>query len=59
MFKKWIHDLDREFKTVAWLECKSVVEGGLEQKLKCTLTHGRLSTLIDNALGEKDLATQD
>ena len=38
---------------------RSAVEGGLEQKLKCTLMRGHLSTLIDNALHEKDLATQD
>ena len=27
-FQKWKHELDRECKTVTWLDCETVVEGG-------------------------------
>jgi len=38
-FQKWKCELDRECKTVTWLDCETVVEGGakVENKLKCTV----------------------
>lgn len=38
-FQKWQRDLDREYKTVTWLDCETSVEGGTKvvKKLKCTV----------------------
>ena len=38
-FQKWQREFDRECKTVTWLDCETVVEGGTKvvRKLKCTV----------------------
>ena len=38
-FQKWKRELDRECKTVTWLDCDTNVEGGnkVVRKLKCTV----------------------
>jgi len=39
MYKKWKHDLDKEFKAVMWLECETVMECGrkMVRALKCSI----------------------
>ena len=36
-FQKWQREFDRECKTITWLDCETVVEGGTKvvKKLKC------------------------
>ena len=38
-FKKWKHDLDKEFNTVTWLECETVMASGkkMVRSLKCDI----------------------
>jgi len=38
-FQKWQRELDRECKTVSWLDCETYVEGRTKvvRKLKCTV----------------------
>jgi len=42
-FQKWQREFDQDYKTVTWLDCEAVVQGGTNlgtkvvRKLKCTV----------------------